>query len=73
MVVLRSMLLPNREGYHMASSTTVFDSRFGQTYAPASPSLRWGKREILVRRDCRTRFYRVNRFIDCRAGVEAGH
>jgi hypothetical protein len=63
----------------MATSTTasvsasISNSRFDRTYAPTSSLLRWGKREILVRRDYRAHFYRVNRFIDCNPGVVAGY
>lgn len=57
----------------MAHLTTDFSTSFRPAYAPAPRPLRLGTREITVRRDCRTRFYRVRPVIDCRPGMEPGH
>ena len=35
--------------------------------------MRIGRRELLVTRDFRKRFYAVNPIIECDTGVEAGH
>lgn len=50
-----------------------FDSRFGLEYAPTSFLVRFGKREMLVCRDFRKRFYAVNPIIECDTGVQPGH
>ena len=50
-----------------------FESRFGLEYAPMSFLVRFGKREMLVCRDFRKRFYAVNPLIECDTGVEPGH
>ena len=57
----------------MAQATTPFDTQFGRSYLPASHLLRWGKRQIAICRDFRTRFDHVHPTIDCRPGVAAGH
>lgn len=57
----------------MAHLVTAFDTQFGLSYTPASHLLRWGKRQITVCRDFRTRFDHVRPIIDCRPGVEPGH
>ncbi|MES2740243.1 MAG: hypothetical protein V4754_04755 [Pseudomonadota bacterium] len=57
----------------MASLNSRFGSRFGLEYAPTSFLVRMGKREMLVCRDFRKRFYAVNPFIECDTGIEAGH
>lgn len=46
-------------------------SRF--EYAPTSFLVRFGRREIFVCRDFRSRYYSVNPIIECGAGIEAGH
>lgn len=48
-------------------------SRFGLEYMPASFLVRMGKRELLVCRDFRKRYYAVNPVIECDTGVQAGH
>ena len=48
-------------------------SRFGLEYMPASFLARMGKRELLVCRDFRKRYYAVNPVIECVTGVQAGH
>ena len=48
-------------------------SRFGLEYMPTSFLVRMGKRELLVCRDFRKRFYAVNPVIECDTGVQAGH
>lgn len=35
--------------------------------------VRIGQREISISRDFRKRFYQTNPFIECRAGINAGH
>lgn len=50
-----------------------FASRFGLEYAPMSFLVRFGKREMLVCRDFRKRFYPVNPIIECDTGVQPGH
>jgi hypothetical protein len=47
--------------------------RFALQSTPASFSLQFGRREIFVCRDFRRRYYRVNPFLDCSAGVQPGH
>jgi hypothetical protein len=51
----------------------AFESRFGLEYAPTSFLVRFGKRELLVCRDFRKRFYAVNPVIECDTGVQPGH
>ena len=48
-------------------------SRFGLEYAPSSFMVRMGRREMVVCRDFRKRFYAVNPLIECDTGVDAGH
>ena len=52
---------------------TTLNSSFGMQYAPTPFQLRLGRRELLVTRDFRRRFYPVNPIIECDAGIEAGH
>jgi hypothetical protein len=52
---------------------TTLNNAFGMAYAPTSFTLRFGRREILVTRDFRKRFYAVNPILECDTGVEAGH
>lgn len=52
---------------------TTLNNAFGMQYAPSAFTLRFGRRELLVTRDFRKRFYAVNPFIECDTGVEAGH
>lgn len=52
---------------------TTLNSSFGVQYAPTPFLLRLGRREILVTRDFRRRFYAVNPIIECDTGVEPGH
>jgi hypothetical protein len=52
---------------------TTLNSSFGMEYAPTSFTLRFGRRELLVTRDFRKRFYAVNPIIECDTGVEPGH
>lgn len=56
----------------MTTLNSTFGSRFGQQYAPTF-LLRMGKREMLVCRDFRKRYYAVNPVIELDTGVEAGH
>lgn len=42
-------------------------------YAPASVSVRLGRREISVCRDFRKRYYAVNPVLDCSTGSERGY
>ena len=52
---------------------TTLNSTFGMEYAPTPFLIRFGRREMLVTRDFRKRFYAVNPFIECDTGIEAGH
>ena len=52
---------------------TNFGARFGLEYAPTSFMVRMGKREMLVCRDFRKRYYAVNPLIECDTGIEQGH
>ncbi|MES2116611.1 MAG: hypothetical protein V4578_15740 [Pseudomonadota bacterium] len=57
----------------MTTLNSSFGSRFGLEYAPMSFLLRMGKREMLVCRDFRKRYYAVNPVIEMDTGVEPGH
>ncbi|MYN02026.1 hypothetical protein GTP41_07910 [Pseudoduganella sp. DS3] len=57
----------------MTTMNSTFGSRFGLEYAPMSFLVRFGKREVLVCRDFRKRFYAVNPIIECDTGVQPGH
>ncbi len=57
----------------MATLNSSFGSRFGLEYAPTSFLLRMGRREMLVCRDFRKRYYAVNPVLECDTGVEPGH
>jgi hypothetical protein len=57
----------------MTALNSSFGSRFGLEYAPMSFLLRMGKREMLVCRDFRKRYYAVNPVIELDTGVEPGH
>jgi hypothetical protein len=52
---------------------TTLNSAFGLEYAPTPFMVRLGRRELLVTRDFRKRFYAVNPIIECDTGVEPGH
>lgn len=52
---------------------TTLNGSFGLQYAPTPFLLRLGRREVLVTRDFRKRFYPVNPIIECDTGIEAGH
>jgi hypothetical protein len=52
---------------------TTLNSNFGMEYAPTPFMMRIGRREVLVTRDFRKRFYPVNPVIECDTGVEPGH
>ena len=52
---------------------TTLTSTFGLEYAPVPFLMRFGRRELLVTRDFRKRFYAVNPVIECDTGVEPGH
>ena len=52
---------------------TTLTSTFGLEYAPVPFLMRFGRRELLVTRDFRKRFYAVNPIIECDTGVEPGH
>ncbi|GAB2875429.1 hypothetical protein GCM10027277_50830 [Pseudoduganella ginsengisoli] len=57
----------------MTTMNSSFGSRFGLEYAPTSFLARFGRREVLVCRDFRKRFYAVNPLIECDTGVQQGH
>jgi hypothetical protein len=52
---------------------STLNSNFGMEYAPTPFMMRIGRREVLVTRDFRKRFYPVNPLIECDTGVEPGH
>ena len=52
---------------------TTLNSSFGLEFAPTPFLMRNGRRELLVTRDFRKRFYAVNPIIECDTGVEPGH
>jgi len=52
---------------------TTLNNSFGLEHPPTPFLMRIGRREILVTRDFRKRFYPVNPLIECDTGVEAGH
>ena len=57
----------------MTISNNALASRFGLEYAPSSFMVRMGRREMVLCRDFRKRYYAVNPLIECDTGVEAGH
>ncbi len=57
----------------MSTLHSSYGSRFGLEYAPTSFLLRMGRREMLVTRDFRKRYYAVNPVIECDTGIEPGH
>ena len=57
----------------MTTSNNALASRFGLEYAPSSFMVRMGRRELVVCRDFRKRYYAVNPLIECDTGLEAGH
>ena len=52
---------------------TILNSNFGLQYARTPFLMRIGRREVLVTRDFRKRFYPVNPLIELDTGVEPGH
>lgn len=52
---------------------TTLNSSFGLQHVPTAFVMRFGRREMLVTRDFRKRFYAVNPIIECDTGVEPGH
>jgi len=56
----------------MAHLHSPLNARFLER-APTSFLVRFGRRELFVCRDFRNRYYRVNPFLDCSTGIEAGH
>lgn len=52
---------------------TTLNSSFGLEYVPVPFMVRIGRREVLITRDFRKRFYAVNPIIECDTGVEPGH
>jgi hypothetical protein len=48
-------------------------SQTGSEYLPSSFRLTMGRREIIVRRDHRKRFYAVKPFLDFSTGIQPGH
>ena len=57
----------------MTTVNNSFSSRFGLEYMPTSFLVRMGRRELLVCRDFRKRYYAVNPIMECDTGVQAGH
>lgn len=57
----------------MANLTTSFGSGFGLGYVTTSFVLRFGRREVFIGRDCRTRYYRAHPIIECNPGTAPGH
>ena len=52
---------------------TTLNSSYGLEYAPQPFLIRFGRREIVITRDFRKRFYPVNPIIECDTGIEPGH
>lgn len=52
---------------------TTTNSAFGLEYAAVPFMARIGRREIVLTRDFRKRFYAVNPIIECDTGVVPGH
>ena len=52
---------------------TTLNSSFGLEYAPVPFMVRIGRREVLITRDFRKRFYAVTPVIECDTGIEPGH
>lgn len=52
---------------------TTLNNTFGLEYAPAPFLMRFGRREILITRDFRKRFYPINPLVECDTGVEPGY
>jgi hypothetical protein len=65
--------LTNINAYKKETVMTTLNSSFGMQYAPTPFLLRLGRRELLVTRDFRKRFYPINPIIECDTGVEPGH
>jgi transposase len=57
----------------MTPIRTALGTPFGQYDVPVSFRLKFGPREVGIRRDVRTRYYSVRPIMDCRVGMEAGH
>lgn len=57
----------------MTNLPLSFNSCNGIDTTPTSFLMRVGRREMLVCRDYRNRYYKVNPLIDIGAGIEAGH
>ena len=57
----------------MTPFNTDTRARFGLQYAPSAFLVRLGRREVMVCRDFRKRYYAVNPLIECDTGIEAGH
>ena len=57
----------------MTPFNTDTRARFGLQYAPSAFLVRLGRREVMVCRDFRQRYYAVNPLIECDTGIEAGH
>ena len=51
----------------------TLNSAFAIDHVPAPFMLRFGRRELVVTRDFRKRFYAVNPLLECDTGVDAGH
>lgn len=74
MLFLIHLINTNNKPYSMKGNImTTLNSSFGLEYAPTPFLVRFGRREMLVTRDFRKRFYPVNPIIECDTGVEPGH
>jgi len=49
------------------------DSRFGMAYLPSSITLRLGRREIFISRDCRRHYSPLKPLLHCNTGLEPGY
>jgi hypothetical protein len=57
----------------MTNLPLSFNSCADIDYTPTSFLMRVGRREMLVCRDYRNRYYNVNPLVDISTGIEAGH
>lgn len=57
----------------ITSMNAAAPTGFGWQYLPTSLRLRLGRRELLLCKDFRSRYYAVNPVLDCSVGVHPGH
>ena len=57
----------------MTSLNASLPARFGPEYLPKSLLIRFGRRELFICRDFRSRYYAVSPLLECSVGAQAGH